>query len=531
ISVAAGVDAVFSLLPLAPWAMRAAVGALAIGLLVWLNLRGVRESVLLLMPIFLGFLVTHGALVVIGIAAHETALSAQVATSAAALTDFAGHSGWLVALAFLLRAYSLGAGTYTGIEAVSNNVHTLAEPRVRTGKLAMLYMALSLGGLSGGLMVLYLLWDVAPVAGETLNATVFRMVLQSPSVHGGGLAGPLLAATLACAAALLFIAANTGFLGGPAVLANMARDRWVPHQMSLLSTRLVTHNGILAIGATSLLVLAITEADVGLLVVLYSINVFITFFLSLLGLSVFWWQYRGETDGWRSRLVLSAFGCAFTGAILVILVVEKFTAGGWVTLLVTCALAGACLAIRRHYDAVGRQLEEIEGQLRQARPEAGPGPKIDPAAPTAVFLVGSSLATGMHTMLWTERLFPKHFCNFVFVTVGEVDASSYGGEEELRRMQREVDERLAYCVAFCRSAGIASIAYKGFGADVVAELTRLCEKVNEDFPRAVFFAGQLFFEHDNWLLRMLHDKTALAMQRRLHWRGLQMMILPMKVHA
>ncbi len=382
-----------------------------------------------------------------------------------------------------------------------------------------------------GLMVLYLLWDVAPVAGETLNATVFRTVLLDPGVYGGVLAGPLLAVTLGFAAALLFIAANTGFLGGPAVLANMALDRWVPHQLSLLSTRLVTHNGILAIGVTNIIVLALTKANVGLLVVLYSINVFITFFLSLLGLSVFWWQHRGQADRWRSRLTLSSVGCAFTFGILVILVSEKFKAGGWATLLVTCALAGAGIAMRRHYLAVEQQLEEAERQFRQARPDIGPGPKVDPKAPTAVFLVGSSLATGMHTMLWTARLFPKHFRNFVFVTVGEVDAASYGGEEELRRMQREVDERLNYYVSFCRSAGIASVARKGFGTDVVAELTTLCEKVAADFPQAVFFAGQMLFERDNWVLRMLHDKTALAMQRRLHLRGLQMMILPMMVQV
>ncbi len=298
-----------------------------------------------------------------------------------------------------------------------------------------------------------------------------------------------------------------------------------------MSTRLVTHNGILAISVTSVVVLALTKANVGLLVVLYSINVFITFFLSLLGLSVFWWQQRGQADRWRSRLALSSAGCAFTFGILVILVLEKFMAGGWATLLVTCALAGAGIAIRRHYLVVEQQLEEAERQFRQARPDIGPGPKLDPKAPTAVFLVGSSLATGMHTMLWTARLFPNHFRNFVFVTVGEVDAGSYGGEEALRRMQREVDERLNYYVSFCRSAGIASVARRGFGTDVVAELTTLCEKVAADFPQAVFFAGQMLFERDNWVLRMLHDKTALAMQRRLHLRGLQMMILPMMVQA
>ena len=40
-------------------------------------------------------------------------------------------------LALVLRAYSMGAGTYTGIEAVSNGLQIMREPRVRTGKRTM----------------------------------------------------------------------------------------------------------------------------------------------------------------------------------------------------------------------------------------------------------------------------------------------------------------------------------------------------------------------------------------------------------
>ena len=52
--------------------------------------------------------------------------------------------GLLATLGILLHAYSLGGGTYTGIEAVSNGLQILREPRVVTGKKTMLYMAISL---------------------------------------------------------------------------------------------------------------------------------------------------------------------------------------------------------------------------------------------------------------------------------------------------------------------------------------------------------------------------------------------------
>ena len=76
----------------------------------------------------------------------------------------------------------IGGGTYTGIEAVSNNVQSLAEPRVKTGKITMLYMALSLSFTAGGIILLYLLWNAKPVEGQTLNAVVFGSILE----HGWG---------------------------------------------------------------------------------------------------------------------------------------------------------------------------------------------------------------------------------------------------------------------------------------------------------------------------------------------------------
>jgi hypothetical protein len=76
---------------------------------------------------------------------------------------------------------------------------------------------------------------------------------------------------------------------------------------------------------------------------------------------------------------------------------------------------------------------------------------------------------------------------------------------------------------------MASSAYIGFGTDVVNEVTRLCEDVSKDYPNAIFFTSKLIFEQDNWFTRLLHNQAALAIQRRLHFDGLQMVILPMKV--
>ena len=132
---------------------------------------------MVLMPIFLGFLVTH-SLIGYGVGAHADRLPELVAIGARH-GRCAGQMGWVFVLSVLLRAYSLGGGTYTGIEAVSNNVQRLAEPRVETGRLTMLYMATSLAFIAGGIILLYLLWDVRAQAGQTLNAVAFRTIIES----------------------------------------------------------------------------------------------------------------------------------------------------------------------------------------------------------------------------------------------------------------------------------------------------------------------------------------------------------------
>jgi len=141
ISIAGGVDALFSMLPLSAQHFKLATEMALLVLLLWLNLRGAKESIRVLLPVFLGFVATHALLIVYGIAAHAQAWPALFPAKLSETTALAKDSGWVFTLALLLKAYSMGGGTYTGIEAVSNNVNALAEPRVRTGRVTMLYMA------------------------------------------------------------------------------------------------------------------------------------------------------------------------------------------------------------------------------------------------------------------------------------------------------------------------------------------------------------------------------------------------------
>jgi amino acid transporter len=530
ISVASGIDALFSLLPISfqPYKLATEVGLIVA--LVLLNLRGMKEAIVVLLPIFLGFVLTHAFLIIYGVLAHASMLPTLVPDVWRETSTLSSQVGWTGVAALLLLAYSQGGGTYTGIEAVSNNVNVLAEPRVRTGKITMLYMALSLAFTAGGIILLYLLWNARPTEGQTLNAVAFGAIIES---FGWDLpvSQAALLIVLLLEAGLLFVAANTGFLGGPAVLSNMAADSWVPHQFRYLSTRLVTENGILVMGLASLVILIVTGGSVSTLVVLYSISVFLTFAVSLFGLCLYWALHR-TAHNWMGRLALSAAGLVVCAGILLLLLAEKFLDGGWLAILIILAIIAACVTIRNHYDWTRGQLKKIDAEFSGVPfgSVVNP-PKPDPRQPTAVFLVGSSRGGGLHALLWVQRMFPDHFRNFIFVNARTVDAKSFGGREDLEAMKVEANASLSYFVNFCNSKGWAAKSYLAFGTDPIDEFTRLAERVWAEFPNASFFTSKLIFDRDNWLTRLLHNQAAMVLQRRFHLRGMQMIILPMKLSA
>jgi amino acid transporter len=528
ISVASGVDAVFSLLPRDLQYLKLGVAIAMVALLLVLNLRGMRESIKVLLPIFLGFFISHVCLILLGISLHVDRMPELLPNTINETENLSKQMGLIFVASLFLRAYSLGGGTYTGIEAVSNNVQSLAEPRVLTGKWTMFYMAVSLSFTAGGIILLYLLWDVRPIEGETLNAVTFRAILGD-AIHNPAIEQPTLWAVLALEGGLLLVAANTGYLGGPAVLANMATDSWVPHQYRYLSSRLVTQRGILLMGFAAIGILLVTKGSVSLLVVLYSINVFLTFSLSLFGLCIYWWSVRHSDGRWLARIILSGFGLLVTSSILAITTVEKFSDGGFMTLLITGVVIGFCLLNRAHYEKIRRKLRKADEALPAEYATSTTPPVMDFKEPTAVFVVGSNRWGGVYALDWVRREFPGHFRNFVFMSARTVDAKCYSGPDELELEQKQAEGTLGFFVTYCNNRGLAAKTYVAFGIDPVEELTNLAEKIRSDFPHSMFFTSKLIFEYDNWYIRQLHSEAALTMLRRLHLLNLPMVVLPMKL--
>jgi amino acid transporter len=532
ISVASGTDAVFSLLPASWLEFKTAFAAGGIIILTLLNLRGVKESVVIWVPVFFVFVVSYAIGITYGIVAHAGALPDVVRGLVSDVhADYTQIGLWGL-IVVILQSYSMGAGTYTGIEAVSNSVSALREPRVQTGKRTMVYMGASLSLVVGGLLLTYLLFQVQPVEGKTLNAVLFEQMTGSwPPLLARG----FVIAALVSSAALLFIAAQTGFLGGPRVLANMAVDRWMPSRFASLSDRLVTQNGVLLMGTAALAVVFFTRAEVSILVVLYSINVFITFTLSQLGMVRHWWFERSRQPAWKRKLFLNGFGMLLTGGILVSLCIVKFSEGGWVTILVTGLLIAAAFGIKRHYRHTQHQLQRLNELVVAAgidQANAGdnvPAGKCDLNARTAVFLVNGFNGLGLHTLLAVVRMFPKVYQNFVFLQVGVLDAGNFKGVDEVENLREHSHREVERYVKYMRRQGFYAEAHFGLGTDVADEAAKLCEKVVKRFPQAQFFAGQLVFKDESLFSRWLHNYTVFELQRRLYQNGWPMFILPIQV--
>jgi len=491
----------------------------------------VKESVYVLTPIFLAFIVTHLGLIGFGVLRHSADLGHLLGDTVNDTHLAVRDVGLMGVGVVMLRAFSLGGGTYTGIEAVSNGVGILREPRVENGKRTMLYMASSLAFTAGGILLCYLLNRVQFEAGKTLNASLWELLTRGWAIGRVPIGPALVGITLVSEGALLFVAAQTGFLDGPRTLSAMAVDEWVPKRFKNLSERLVTQNGIITMGLAAIAVLLYTHGVVAILVVMYSINVFLTFTLSQFGMARHWWQVRRTGGHWRRRLIVNLVGAVVTATILVITSSLKFLEGGWVTLVATCVLILLCVAIRAHYRRVQAHLVSLDDTLLQL-PLSEPNrttPDLAVDGPTAIVMVESFNGLGVHTLLSVHRLIPRHYRNFVFVSVGQVDSAQFKGADEMGALEQKVRSDLEKYVEFAESMGTYSEYRYALGTDLIHELERLCHDLVKEFRRPVVFTGQLVFQRENLFTRSLHHDTAFSIQRRLQFLGVQVIILPIRV--
>jgi amino acid transporter len=526
VSIVSCGDAIFSFFPASALPLKTPFEILAIIFLVVINLRGIRESVSMLAPIFIIFVVTHVFLIGYGIISHipQIAPVAQgIGTGLKGGLATLGAGGMLL---LFLRAFSMGGGTYTGIEAVSNGLQIMREPRVHNGKKTMVYLATSLALTAGGIMICYLLFNVRPVEGRTLNAVL------AGELFGRWSFGPALAlVTIFAEGALLLVAAQTGFVDGPRVMANMAVDYWFPHRFASLSDRFTIQNGVILMGGAAVCLLLYSHGKITTLVTMYSINVFLTFSLSELGMSRFFIKNRKKEPHWKKHLPVHLTGLTLCLTILIITSIEKFAVGGWLTLLITGIVIALCYMTKGHYNKVRDGVREMDDLLKTipTRGEVNRKPASTKST-TAIQLVNGYNGFGVHTFLSIIRNFHGLYKNFIFVSVAEVDVASFKGSDAVSHLKESSREALEKYVDLARRLGYTGGFKYELGTDIVQTASRLIESIVKKYPDSTVFAGQSVFRQPSLIHRLLHNETAFAIQQELRWKGITAVILPIRIN-
>jgi amino acid transporter len=429
-------------------------------------------------------------------------------------------------LLLFLRAFSMGGGTFTGIEAVSNGLQIMREPRVHNGKRTMLYLSTSLAVTAGGILLCYLLFNVRPIEGRTLNAVL------AGDLFGKWSFGPLLAAvTIFAEGALLLVAAQTGFVDGPRVMANMAVDYWFPHRFASLSDRFTIQNGVMMMGGAAILLILYSQGAITTLVVMYSINVFLTFSLSQFGMSRYFIRNRKTELKWKKHLPVFLLGLAVCFTVLIITAIEKFAVGGWLTLVITSIVIALCYLTKSHYNKVRGGVRELD-ELLLTIPTKGPinTNPLNPKEMTAVQLVNGYNGFGIHTFLSIIRSFRGVYKNFIFVSVAEIDVGSFHGSDAMSSLESSTCDALRKYVELARKLGYPADFQYDLGTDVVETASRMIEGIVVRYRNSTVFAGQSVFRQPSFIHRILHNETAFAIQQELRWKGITAVILPIRIN-
>ena len=343
VSIAAGIFAVTSLAPsLEAHKVLLSLGCL--GVIVLVNLRGVRESGLAFALPTYAFVVAMFALVAVGLAKSllgetpHAVVPHPVATGAGGVTLFV-----------LLRAFSSGSTALTGVEAIANGVNAFRRPH---GRNAATTLAI-LGVIAITLFIGVSFLAVHEHARPSQTASVVSQIARA-TFPAGSTASFLYYAVQVTTLLILVLAANTSFQGFPRLAALLARDNFAPRQFTNLGDRLVFSNGMLVLATLAGLLIWIYSANVNSLIHLYVIGVFTAFTLSQAGMVRYWKRVR--EPGWRYRALVNGIGATATGVVAAIVIVTKFAAGAWLVTVAIPLLVLACYGIRRHYRGIARRL-------------------------------------------------------------------------------------------------------------------------------------------------------------------------------
>ncbi|HYE04675.1 MAG TPA: APC family permease [Planctomycetota bacterium] len=512
-------------------ALRVPIALALIGMLTVLNLRGVKESVAVLAPIVVAFVVSHLAVLGVGLWARAQAVPAAIAAIPGELGAIADEGGGMGLAWTMLRAYAVGGAIYTGLEVLSNGVPLLREPKQRTARRTMLLLAGVPAAVIAVIVIGYAVFAIGPGAGATLNGALFARIAESLGVGVGWPRTLLVTVPLMCEAALLVVAAQSGMVHGPRALNAMAADGYVPKRFVRLNARLAPAPAILLIcGGAALATLAL-RGDIEPLLVGFVVSVFVTFTISQ------WALIRHAVARRRADATWSRDCALHLIALLACLVILGGTAvRAPLGSAIAAALVGVAtllsFAIHRRYRAQDEAVRRVAGEAT-ATPAAVPRAAAASAVlgagpPVIVLLVGNHPQLASVALAWIAALrLPVR--DLILASTALADADSIQSPELLRAAEVRCAAALEPLVARARALRLPARAVVRRGADVLESTVALVLDLVRDRREPCLVVGFRSSLGSSAVEALLRDDLAIAMQDRLEAEKVAMVVLSVPV--
>ncbi|MDU5333796.1 APC family permease [Enterococcus sp.] len=471
VSVSAGAEAIASAIP-ALYNHRVLISVIIVLLLMLMNLRGLRESAGLLMTPVYSFIAVITILIVVGLV--------KIVTGAAPLHSTAQVGAVVpgISTALLLRAFSSGSSSLTGVEAISNAVPFFKKPRAKNAAGTLAMMGLILGFFFTGITFLNYWFGIVPTAEVTVLSQV------GEAVFGKGFMYYVLQFVTAL---ILAVAANTGFSAFPVLAYNLAKDKFLPHRYQDRGDRLGYSNGIITLALGSIVLLLIFQGSTERLIPLYSVGVFIPFTLSQTGMVLKW---RKEGEHWLRKSIANIIGALISFAIVVILFVYRLP-DIWPFFIIMPILIYAFYKVHRHYKNVAEQLRLADDvELHEY------------AGNTVIVLVGNVTQVNIGAINYARSI--GDYVIAMHVSLEE-------NEEKEREIRREFREKFPD-VRF----SVVRSPYRS----IVNPVSRYVDRVSKNARQHNYTTTVLipeFVPNRTWK-RSLHNQTALRLRFRLSYR-------------
>ncbi|KOV56975.1 DNA-binding protein [Streptomyces sp. AS58] len=473
-------------------------------LLTLMNLRGVKESgKLFAIPTYV-FVVGVFIMIVWG-AFRGLVLDDTMRAPTAGFEIKAEHQGLAgFALVFLmLRAFSSGCAALTGVEAISNGVPAFRKPKSKNAATTLALMGFLAVTMFCGIIGLAMASNVrmaenpahdllengVPVGSDYVQNPVISQVAEA--VFGSG---SFLFLILAAATALvLFLAANTAYNGFPVLGSILAQDRYLPRQLHTRGDRLAFSNGIVLLAGAAALLVWLYGADSTRLIQLYIVGVFVSFTLSQTGMVRHWNRLLAvEQDPAKRRHMvrsraINTFGAFFTGLVLVVVLITKFTHGAWVALLGMVIFYVTMTAIRRHYDHVSQEL---------AAPEDTSEDSVRPSRIHSVVLISKIHRPTLRALAYAKLL-----------RSDTLEALSVNVDPSETKALREEWERRGIDVPL----KVLDSPYR----EVTRPVIEYVKNLRRESPRDVVSVIIPEYVVGHWYEHLLHNQSALRLKGRL----------------